>query len=89
MFDIIEQQFKGGEIDHLLSGIIRYFAVSCEFTKSVQPIESAFHHPSKRFWSIFICSVWSGADFDVNIEIMLYILSELTTVSAVDNSFSD
>ena len=89
MFDIIEQQFKGSEIDHLFSGSGRYFVVSCESAESVQPGESAFHHPSKRFWRKSICSVWSGTDLDVDVEITLYVINNLTTVSAVDKSFSD
>lgn len=87
MFDMIEQQFKGSKINHLFGGSIGYFVVPCESTKSVQPGESAFHHPSKRFWSKSICSVWSGTNLDI--EITLYILNKLAAVSAVDKSFPD
>lgn len=86
---MIEQQFNGSKINHLFSGSSRYFVVSGESTKSVQPRESAFHHPSKRFWNESVRSLGSGTDLDVDIEITLYILNKLTAISAVDKSFPD
>lgn len=89
MFDMIEQQFKGSKINHLFGGSMGYFVVPCESTESVQPGEGTFNHPSKRFWSESVCSVGSGTDLDVDVEITLYILNKLAAVSAVDKSFSD
>lgn len=89
MFAMIKQQFERGKINHLLCGLIRDLIVSCKPTESIQPGESALHHPSKWFWRKSICPVWSGADLDVNVEITLYILNKFPTVSAVDKSFSD
>ena len=86
---MIEQQFNGSKINHLFSGSSRYFVVSSESTESVQPRESAFHHPSKWFGSESVRSVGSGTDLDVDFEITLYILNKLTAISAVDKSFPD
>lgn len=86
---MIQQQFNGSKINHLFSGFIRDFVVSGEPAETIQPRESAFHHPSKRFWSKSVCSVWSGTDLDVDVEITLYILNKLAAVSAVDKSFPD
>ena len=46
----------------------------------MQPSKYTFHHPSKRFWSKSICSVWSGTDFYVDIEVSLNILYKLASV---------
>ena len=86
---MIKQQFERGKINHLLSGFIGDFIVSCKPTKSIQPGKCTFHHPSKRFWSKSICSVWSGTDFYVDIEVSLNILYKLASVSSVDKSFPD
>ncbi len=89
MFDMIKHQFERGKINHLLCGFIGDFIVSCKPTESIQPCECSFHHPSERFWRESVCSVGSGTDLDVDIEIALYILNKLTAISAVDKSFPD
>ena len=89
MFDMIKQQLECGKINHLLSGLIGDFIVSCKPAESVQPGKCAFHHPPKRFWRESVCSVGSGTDLDVDIEISLYILNKLTAISTVNKSFPD
>ena len=88
MFDMIKSQFEGGKINHLLCSLLGDFIVSCKPTESIQPYESTFHHPSKRFRSDSVCSVRSETELDVDIENTLYILNKLTAISAVDKSFA-
>lgn len=86
---MINQQLERSKINHLLCGFIGDFIVSCKPTESIQPCECSFHHPSKRFWSESIRSVWSGTDFYIDIEVSLNILYKLASVSTVDKSFPD
>ena len=86
---MIKQQFEGGKINHLLCGLLGDFIVSRKPTESIEPCESTFYHPSKRLGSESASSVGRGTDLDVDIEITLYILNELTAISAVGKSFSD
>lgn len=85
---MIEQQFSGSKINHLLSGFVRAFIISRESAKTIQPGKCAFHDPSKWFWSKSACPVWSGTYLNVNIEVSPYILDKLTAVSAVYKPFS-
>lgn len=85
---MIKQQFDRGKINHLLSEFSSDFVISCKSTESIQPDKSAFYNPAKRFGSKSTGSVRCGTYFYVDIEISLYILDKLASVSSVDKSFS-
>lgn len=82
-----EKQFYSREVNHLLGGSLRLLVVACEPAETIKPCESTFHNPSEGFWCEAVYPVGGGADFNVYIKVLLYLIYKIAAVSTVNKPF--
>lgn len=84
-----DQQFDGSEVNHFLGGFLSLLIISGESAESVEPCERPLDHPAERLRREAVDSVRGGADFDVDVQLVLYPVDQLAAVTAVHETFPD
>lgn len=80
-------ELYSSKINHLFSGFVCLFIISCKSAKAIKPCECTLDDPSGRFRGEAPYTVRGIADLKFNVKIILYRLKDFPSVSAVSQNF--